>query len=673
MLFIPLEQPKNLVALLPKAFLAQSCPILVLKSLVVIFTLLAVVQAQNTSNQINKSDVYGLGSISGMVYGPDSAFVSYGGRGIVLWDTRDYKPSRVLESKEYIKLVSFSPDGQKLMAETPSGITLWDLRSGSQSTIFQKDLQNPWNRHTDILLDVNFQSDTLALRGDDNTTIELWSIKDKKLKTTLQSNSKYVLMATFNNDGLTSVSVSEDDVFTVRLWDIAKGEFEARLLEPSATMDLSPDGLTLAYGSTDSTIKILDIPTGELKTKLKISGELVHKVAFSPDGKMLFSEERNKHIFEAEDGKAIRILKQDENVTIWDVSTGQPISVLSPEIGMLTDSVSFSPDGNTLATIESFFASSIRLWDVKTGKLKRSLEGHISGAGNGNVTLSPDGKKLFSGSTFSTINIWDVKSKEIAYTLQTDQGTTRAVAINSDGSKLATGSSDGTIKLWDFKTKKLLQTFEGRTGAIYQVAFSPDGNLLASASEDKAIKLWNIKTEKLQTTLIGHTDYEVCCVAFNPTGQMLASGGLGVLDNTVRLWNVDSGEPEAILEGHSSYVVSVVFSPDGKMLASASLDESIKLWDLETLEVIRTIPTGKEISTIIFFPDSLTLASGGGITSDGTIKLWDVESGKLKGALRGHNSSVISLDLSQDGNLLASSSWDGTLRLWDVEQWNSTP
>jgi parallel beta-helix repeat protein len=160
-------------------------------------------------------------------------------------------------------------------------------------------------------------------------------------------------------------------------------------------------------------------------------------------------------------------------------------------------------------------------------------------------------------------------------------------------------------------------------------------------------------------TLSGHTSY-VLSVAFSPDGKVLASG---CYDNTIKLWDVATGTLLRTLAGHISWVLSVAFSPDGKILASGSYQE-IKLWDVATGTLLRTLQghTG-DVESVAFSPDGKILASG---SWDKTIKLWDVAKGTEIRTLTGHTSSVYSVAFSPDGKILASGSLDNTIKLWDV-------
>jgi serine/threonine protein kinase len=161
--------------------------------------------------------------------------------------------------------------------------------------------------------------------------------------------------------------------------------------------------------------------------------------------------------------------------------------------------------------------------------------------------------------------------------------------------------------------------------------------------------------------LTGHTS-SVLSVAFSPDGKMLASGSG---DKTIKLWNAQTGALTQTLTGHTEAIWQVRFSPDGKTLASASDDKTVKLWDAQTGALKQTL-TGhsEQVNSVAYSPDGKTLASG---SRDKTIKLWDAQTGALKQTLTGHGDQVKSVAFSPDGKTLASGSIDATIKLWDPQ------
>ncbi len=260
----------------------------------------------------------------------------------------------------------------------------------------------------------------------------------------------------------------------------------------------------------------------------------------------------------------------------------------------------------------------------------------------------------------------------------------RSVAFNPDGTKLASGSEDRTVKLWSVKTGKEILTLTGHgirgridiVGRVYSVAFSP-GTKLASGSEDRTIKLWDVETGNEIRTLTGHgvkqpitgTEGEVYSVAFSPDGTKLASGSS---DYTIKLWDVETGNEIRTLTGHTKEVNSVAFSPKDTTLASGSSDYTIKLWDVKTGNEIHTL-TGHtdKVNSVVFSPNGTTLASG---SWDNTVKLWDVKTGNEIHTFKWHDPKISpkmalvgSVAFSPDGTILASAAKEKTIKLWNVK------
>jgi len=282
------------------------------------------------------------------------------------------------------------------------------------------------------------------------------------------------------------------------------------------------DGMTLASGSRDRTVKLWDACSGKALRSLDGHTNVVTAVAFAPDGTMLASG------------------SWDCMVKLWDAGLGKAWRTLEGHTDGVT-AVAFAPDGMMLASGSR--DRTVKLWDAGSGKALRTLEGHTDVVTA--VAFAPDSMTLASGSSDRTIKLWDADLGKVRRTLEGHTDVVTAVAFAPDGTTLASGSWDRTVKLWDAGSGKVRRTLEGHTAAVLAVAFAPDSTTLASGSWDRTIKLWDAGSGKTRQTLEGHTAV-ITAVAFAPDSTMLASGSS---DRTVKLWDAGSGKAWRTLKG----------------------------------------------------------------------------------------------------------------------------
>lgn len=286
------------------------------------------------------------------------------------------------------------------------------------------------------------------------------------------------------------------------------------------------------------------------------------------------------------------------------------------------------------------------------------------------IVFAPDGKTFVTGSGDKTATIWDGSTLRMRTVLQGHTDSIWCVAFSPDGKSIATASLDGTARVWDARTGRQRLVFvghgrpsaDGKRLAVYTVAFSPRGGIIASGGADETVRLWEVETGKEKAVLRGH-DYGVLSVAFSPDGMRLASRSP---NGVVRLWDVGAGT--LVKQWKSDGAVSlmvyrVVFSPDGAFIACNGR-KSVKIRDSRTGAEQQEFGTDlrRPLCSIAFAVDGKSLAGAG---LDGTVRLWEAGSGKLLRAVPGR--SVLSLAFSTDGHRLATGSRNGVVDIWDME------
>ncbi|MEG5040387.1 MULTISPECIES: serine/threonine-protein kinase [unclassified Microcoleus] len=298
------------------------------------------------------------------------------------------------------------------------------------------------------------------------------------------------------------------------------------------------------------------------------------------------------------------------------------------------------------------------VWLLSTLPTTHFLQRSLDNVGGVNaIALSPDGQTLVSAS-FGTIRIWNVRTGRLVRTLNSvhSKESVKTLAVSPDSSILASGGGDKNVILWDLKTGRRMRTIPAHKASVNAIAFSRDGQTLASGSDDKTIRLWNVRTGSRLRTLSGHAG-GVNAIAVSRDGKTLASGSQ---DKTVRLWNLGTGEVRRIITGHGGPVTAVAFSPNGQIVASASTDKRIVLSNVQDGKRTRTFKGhSSSVRTIAFSPDSRTLISGGG-----DIIVWDLKTGKERSSLSGHSQFVSSVGIARDSKTFVSGSPDRTIKIW---------
>jgi WD40 repeat protein len=358
---------------------------------------------------------------------------------------------------------------------------------------------------------------------------------------------------------------------------VALGEAAWPALRKAAVDHPDPE---VRKAAADARDRIADNLFGALRTFEGHEGQ-VNCVAVTPDG---------KHVLTG---------GLDATLRLWDAGTGKEVWRKTEKPGGIW-CVAVSPDGKYAVSSLGMHEAggwvagrdhAVRLWDLATGKLVRTFEGHTDELRG--LAFSPDGKFVLSGAFDKTARLWVVETGKEARRFVGHERALRQVALSPDGKRALTSSLDGTARVWDVANGKEICRFEDHNADVLAVAFTPDSRFAVSGGADMTARLWDAATGKEVRRFTGHTSV-VFHLAVSPNGRsLLTAGGLRSVregsyapcgeDQEVRLWDLASGAEVHRFGGHSSSVVGVCFGPDGKAAFSCGSDRTARMWKVAAL------------------------------------------------------------------------------------------
>lgn len=601
----------------------------------------------------------GKGRVDVIRYSPDGKLLAIAsGIGVWLYDVATRREITLLtEHTSVVDRLAFSADGRTFASGSKDGtILLWGYNSADGSTGVQTRLTVERGELSG--LNLAFSPDGRTLASGTGDAIQFWDTITGEQKSAITSFSTFL---SFSPDG-TTIIVCVDREGTIGLWNPITGEHKKMIPGPInrvagdisrvVSVALSPNGKTIAIGSSDGRIYLRDLDTIENKITLSGHKRQVWSLAFSSDGKTLVSG------------------SIDQTIRLWDVNTGEQKKTLTGHTNWVR-SVALRPDGKTISSASS--DGTIRFWDADTGSFQNTITGYRSGA---EIRFSTNGQTIMIGYGDGAIRFWDANTgqhikTDNAFRDAMSSGAVRNISFTPDGKTLAWG--DAGMRLWDADTNEQKMILTISEWGNHSVGLSPDGKTIAIAfDKDNLIKLWDMHTSEQRLTLTTRHTKSVFRLAFSPDSKTLASTSE---DNTIRLWDARTGENKKVFILDSAWRNDVAdwridsnwcglaFSPDGRTLAVGG-GEIILLWDIETGKTkMRLTKATHRVFDLAFSPDGETIASAG---FESNINLWDPHTGEHKKTLTGHTAWVRSVKFSPDGKTLASSSDDGTVLLWEV-------
>ena len=548
------------------------------------------------------------GLLPAFAFSADSKVMAVGDMGfaqkhyIYAWEVKTGKDLGHLEPVHNHNLrVALSPDGKRLAScgqyvaggvnDPPQDmnrvIQLWDLRTGKERRRVKMD--------SGFGAAAVFSPDgKILITADGGTALTAWSLATGKQLRRFAARRGTGAFLAFSPDGKTLAAGTDDG--TIQLWDNRTGKHRGLCKPPDrcrfSSLAFASDGTAVACGIEGQAVVLWEVPSGKLLTPPAGHHSGVAAVAFARDGKSVVSVANAGEacVWAADTGSQMRRinLKEEERMRyglsrfsacaispdgkhllaggpfralgLWELSTGQKVyefdsrtqwQGLHERLPGLA--AAFSPDGSLLATVDTdqrTGTTSVRLWDVGTGRELRKLKG-LEGEQRG-LAFSPDGKTLAVGSYMRGRGPYEVRVCDVA-----------------------TGKELGAVKT--------------PVNWLQALTFSPDDKTLALVEPGGAVRFWEPSRSKEIRGAGGEAGYVTAPPVFSPDGRTLAVAGLqidkrmpfsGNRKNQVRLWEVASGTVRQEFSGHEGTISAVTFAPDGRTLATGSSDTTVLLWDL---------------------------------------------------------------------------------------------
>ncbi|MDE0400278.1 MAG: WD40 repeat domain-containing protein [Candidatus Poribacteria bacterium] len=625
----------------------------------------------------------GRGSVRDMAFSPDGQHFAVGTNiGIWLYEPSTLSPIALRETdRGYIDDVTFSPDSRWIaLHRYHEAIRVWDIQN--EVCIAEMELtkvQDRWGLSKPI-----FSQDgerLVVFNGREyNRKVQTWSPQTGALlsETEISSTTYGVYPTCFSPDlsllaGTCYIRDSRTAEF-IAMWDVETGEQVARLdwsEERWGRLCLSPCGQFLAAGGSEGRIQVWNVESGDLEEIYTKHEDAQMHPYYPPEGGLI----------------AAAASPSQSKIDIWYLEKGEKIDTFGHQSeGKF---VRFSENGTQLAYTDS---GEIKIWTKgrPTDQASPTIQGPTKPVTVGSLVLTPDKKTIVATYWGRKAFLWDVSNQRVRHPTEEElPDKTYKVYLSANGKIFATSRDEDRLKVRTFGSNEPIAAIPfPESELISTEVLAPTGHRFAAVDRDRNIHVWKRPSpsnsedrrgnwEKC-AVLIGHPK-GIGTLAFSPDGKRLASISI---DRTALLWDVDTGEQIAEMDlpapvgkrigPHTA--VGVAFSPLGDIIAGGHRGD-IMLWDATDGKTVMTIPQSEESQRAIalcFSPCGEYLASGawwqGGLQKV-PIRLWKVATGENIATFWGHTTDVQCFTFSQDGTLLVSGGYDGVIYLWDLKSY----
>jgi len=586
--------------------------------------------------------------------------------------------------RDIVNACDVSATGDVIASASSDGtIRLWDAATGKEKRTLL--------RTGESMESVALSPDGRRVASADRLrNVLVWSLAGDRPPERHPGHRAPVANVTFSPDGRLLASASWDK--TVRIWSAERAGRAQRVIRGPAKMyacAFSPDGYWMASGDAAGTLRLDRVHRGARPRKVPAHDDGIWRVAFSPDG------------------AAILTASEDGTVALWDAATLERLRTFRGH-SMAVWSAALSPDGRTAVSVSK--DRTVRVWNVASGATLAVLRGHEAEVWG--VTFFPNGKRVVTAAWDSTLRIWDVadlaraslrrapapREEEAAKAVH---GVPIAAVSSPDGSRWAAGAWDGSVRVWDARTGAASVLDALPREWVLAAAFSPDGSRivaggfagglsLVGADRGGLRKLRSHPTEIRSCSFSRDGSRLACCstsritafvldgdaahllrrwddgaqtfraCAFTPDPDVVA---VGDADGKVRMRRISRARPPAPIVSHEK-LRSCDVSADGRRLVTCGDDGSVKLWELPSGALLRSLPGHtRRVETARFSPDGERIVTA---SWDRTVRVWTVERDVPPIVLEGHRDALQDACFTGDGRRVISACMDATFRLWDA-------
>lgn len=605
-----------------------------------------------------------------------------------------------------VKATAFTPDGKILAtASRDQTIKIWEVATGREiRTLFG---------HQNTVNDLDISSDgKLLLSSSADGTAKIWDLESGELLLTTPKENNFLTGVAFGMNAKYFAVAGYQSYIRIR--DVKNGELIKELkadpdrgLGLGINMEFSPDGKMLAVGEDNRLLKVYYTNSWDTAYTLPVKrgscGGCATFPAFSRDGKLLAKAVNGGSLtlHEAKTGREIFMLKEDiedlrsvdfdneakklmlateDSVFQYDVISGKLLHNFAPIVREINQA-GYHPFESWVVVAGN--DNRATFWDPASGKLIRQFSGILQEQDKGGINYDPDNywqshlakyvrlksklilkknsQQLIRGKFGKLVKAWDLKSGK---TMMEYAGHTKAVlslALTRDEKRLISGDGDGRVIIWNADTGDSLSVLDDHRGPVWDIRLSHDQKKFVSVSWDGHAHVRDLVTGRLLSDIY-FGNRSAFSVSFSSNDLYIIAG---LLDQKLEMFEIDTKTSVREFVGHTDVVSEIRTLPGGDAFVTVSWDGSARLWDMPSGLMRAKHQSQRPLQTCAYAEkEKMILVAG----DDRKIHILDAQRLILKSSLKGHQSSVASLQLHEEAGLLVSNGLDGVTKIWDLDK-----